>query len=172
MIFFTFQILSVERQFLSVHFLGITFDVYKKKDWHFSQHPLESAKKMGRTCISLDENGKGECPWSTKCPQTLFLEGSTLQWNGLVFSSCSILNIVQHDIFTSMHKMNLGTNRWYLQGKEHLTVSANNVQLVFRRIAQLPFALQLSKAYVRLEGRSLLWLIMMSLRTSVAALGS
>ena len=146
--------------------------VNKNKDWHFSEHPLESAKKMGRTCISLDENGKGECPWSTKCPQTLFLEGSTLQWNGLVFSYCSILNIVQHDIFTSMHKMNLGTNRWYLQGKEHLTVSANNVQLVFRRIAQLPFALQLSKAYVRPEGRSLLWLIMMSLRTSVAALGS
>ena len=116
--------------------------------------------KMGRGSVRGQQSALKHFSWKAR------------HCNGLVFSSCSILNIVQHDIFTSMHKMNLGTNRWYLQGKEHLTVSANNVQLVFRRIAQLPFALQLSKAYVRLEGRSLLWLIMMSLRTSVAALGS
>ena len=128
---------------------------YVKQEWDlFTKHPFEPAKKMGEGCS--DENGGWwECQWSTKCPLTNPGRQNIVTHCNECIMLLPYLVVIPQGTETDMRKF----------GKECST----GIQ---QQYCPTSIWLAVSKAYVRPEGRSLLWLIMMSLRTSVVALAS
>ena len=72
-LFFTFQILSVERQLLSVHFLGITFDVCKQEQGlAFFWAPFGVCKEDGTDLHQFGWKWEGGVSVVNKVPSNTF----------------------------------------------------------------------------------------------------
>ena len=112
------------------------------------EHPFACENRVSRTG---DENGRWRCLWS----QNALQRDSAMQYR--IFQHTSTQEIILFKVF--------GCSLTYINSDDTTTHTGgfwNNAQVVFRRIAQLPFALQVGKASSLPEARSLLWLIMMS----------